>query len=314
MKMSTCHDAEEVKKDLILPWLTGYFPGRLSGTESRYPMVTLAQACSGYQKAPIGRLHEEMQRNFRTMAIALVGVPGADHPSAEFAEKHLWSDEHSSTERRPYLPMPQQESDPVYPRGSVELDDAVIHFRCGDLMDSTHPNFGFMKFSGYTKFISPSARSIGILTQPFAAGGQMRGADASTAMLDRCRIVVTALVEYIKERHPNSRIRVHNGPDETITLAYARMIMANETIAGISTFGVFPVMSSFGKGYLRSPEYPTGKGPNMWTLNPRLDELVDNLSLVVEKERIMVAEIKKLWETEGEKGVVAWFQSETIVE
>jgi hypothetical protein len=92
------------------------------------------------------------------------------------------------------------------------------------------------------------------------------------------------------------------------------MIMANETIAGISTFGVFPVMSSFGKGYLRSPEYPTGKGPNMWTLNPRLDELVDNLSLVVEKERIMVAEIKKLWETEGEKGVVAWFQSETIVE
>jgi hypothetical protein len=192
MKMSTCHDAEEVKKDLILPWLTGYFPGRLSGTESRYPMVTLAQACSGYQKAPIGRLHEEMQRNFRTMAIALVGVPGADHPSAEFAEKHLWSDEHSSTERRPYLPMPQQESDPVYPRGSVELDDAVIHFRCGDLMDSTHPNFGFMKFSGYTKFISPSARSIGILTQPFAAGGQMRGADASTALNTSRNAIPTA--------------------------------------------------------------------------------------------------------------------------
>jgi hypothetical protein len=52
----------------------------------------------------------------------------------------------------------------------------------------------------------------------------------------------------------------------------------------------------------------------MWTLNPRLDELVDNLSLVVEKERIMAAEIKKLWETEGEKGVVAWFRDEPAVE
>jgi hypothetical protein len=147
----TCHDAEDVKKDLILPWLTGYFPGRRPGTASPYPIVTVTQACSGYQKAPIGRLHEEMQRDCRTMAIALVGVPASDHHNAEFATKHLWSGKHSSTERRLHLPMPRQESKPVCPRGSVELDDAVIHFRCGDLMDSTHPNFGFMKFSGYTK-------------------------------------------------------------------------------------------------------------------------------------------------------------------
>jgi hypothetical protein len=171
-----------------------------------------------------------------------------------------------------------------------------------------------MRFKGYTQYISPEARSIGILTQPFADGGQARGADASSAVRDRCRIVVTALVDYIQERHPKSRIRIHNGPEETIALAYARMIMANETIAGISTFGVFPVLSTFGRGYLRSPEYPTGRGPNMWTLKPRLDTLVNNLHLVVEKDRIMVADIRKLWETGGKQAVVAWFKNEPATE
>jgi hypothetical protein len=70
---------------------------------------------------------------------------------------------------------------------------------------------------------------------------------------NRCRIIAMSLVDYIQERFPSSRIQIHNGPNETILVAYARMIMANQSIAGMSTFGVFPVLATFGTGYLRSP-------------------------------------------------------------
>jgi hypothetical protein len=307
----TCDDAETTKESLVLPWLTGYFSPRTVDSAQRLSEVSLDRACGEYETVPIAYLYREMMYDLRRMAVALVGVPDPHHPSADFAREFLWSqtkggdDEPQATFQ---LPNPQPHDKPIFP--NVELDDAVIHFRCGDLMNYDHPNFAFLRFNGYTKYISPEARSIGILTQPFQTGGQTRDADVTSEVRDRCRLVVEDFVEYIHESHPHSRVTIRNDPNETISLAYARMIMANESIAGVSTFGVFPVMATFGKGYLRNAVHPRRKYPNKWTTNPPLDRFVENLKIVEEPDHIMSGEMKNLWKRRGAKAVVAWFRGD----
>jgi hypothetical protein len=309
----TCYDAEETKKDLIIPWLTGWFPPRPVTQNSSVP-ISIQEACGNYDSQPISYMYKEIQNDLRNMAIGLMGVQRPDHPSAPFAETMLASRDLDATEvlsvRIPQLPIPQRNESPLFSSSEYELDDAVLHFRCGDLMDSKHPSFGFMKFSGYARHISPEATSIGIITQPFDAGTQSRKADSGQHKRDRCRTVVNSLVEYIKERHPKAQVRIHNGVNETIALTFARMIMANQTIAGISSFGVIPAVSTFGTGYIRTPDYR--KAPNKWLLNPRIDERTETVVLFNEPKRIAVGTMKGLWQNEGEKGVLEWFWNDTI--
>jgi hypothetical protein len=321
----TCHDADATKASLIVPWLTGWYPPRSRTTPSRYPQVSIDQGCSPYRTTHISLMYQEMQFDFRRMAIGLVGIPNENHPSAAFANEYLSvsSSKEDDANARTKMHLDVDPTNPVFARGSVDLDDAVIHFRCGDLMDSDHPNFAFLKFASYIQDISSEARSIGIITQPFAkvsndtvddtAGtnntslGQERWYDASSTTKDRCRTVVLAFVDYISERFPTSTVTIHNGPSETIALAYARMIMANQTVAGISTFGVFPVVASFGTAYLHQPHGPFVNGWMFWPR--RIDELASHVSIVRDTDYVMVADLKVLWETQGAPGVVAWFQN-----
>lgn len=308
----TCPDADAVKTKLVLPWFMGHY---WSEPNSQQRLgKTVAETCGSYDTSPISYMYERMKYALRRMAIGLVGVPGPDHPAAKFAEEYLWSSENNNVrsvvDSDLQLPVPRKDDIPPFPPESFSLDDATIHFRCGDLMALNHPSFGFMKFSGYTKYISKDARSIGILTQPFHLDGQGRKADQGERKRDRCRIVVTSLVEYIQERFPNTRVTVHNGPNETIALAYARMIMANETVVGISSFGVFAAVGTFGTGYIRKPDFP--KAPNKFLIQPRLDEIADNVVLIDEPNRIMCGTIAKLWQTGGAEGVLKWFWNDAV--
>jgi hypothetical protein len=307
-----CHDAAETKNDLILPWITGWFPSRPISQKSTYP-ISVKEACGSYITQPLAYMYNEIQHDLRKMTIGLMGIPSTEHASSIFAEKYLWSQDVtklSPTIGRLALPNPQRIDSPPFPVSQYEVDDAVLHFRCGDLMDSKHPSFAFMKFSGYTRHISPDAKSIGILTQPFDTDTQSRKADSGQYKRDRCRVVVFSLVDYIKVHYPNAQVRIHNTVGETIALTFARMIMANQTIAGISSFGVIPAISTFGTGYIRTPDYP--KAPNQWLIHPRIDELTDNVVLFDEPKRIMVGAMKGLWQTEGEKGVLEWFWNDTV--
>jgi hypothetical protein len=179
-----------------------------------------------------------------------------------------------------------------------------------------------LTFKGYTRYISPEARTIGILTQPFSfsnvtasgvssTNAQVRLYDVAGPNADRCRIVVTALVEYIQERHPKARITIHNGPNETIASTFARMIMANQTIVGASSsFGLFPTLATFGFGDYIAPKRIEGSPLSQWLFfEPRLDNLVDNVMVVENNERAMVGTIQNLWETEGADRVLKWFKS-----
>jgi hypothetical protein len=86
-----CTDADATKKDLILPWITGWYPPRSVETPSPYPMVSLEQSCHSLDSTQISHMYQEMQFDFRRMAIGLVGVPSKDHPSANFAKQYLSS-------------------------------------------------------------------------------------------------------------------------------------------------------------------------------------------------------------------------------
>jgi hypothetical protein len=313
----TCHDADSTKGNLIVPWLTGFQPPRAS-TTNPYPTVSPRESCASYHTSPIAAMIPDMQYDLRRMALGLVGLDPRHSASAAWAKQHLVSLDDAAAYQ---LHVPVNVNQPVYRLGKdiAPLDDAVIHFRCGDLMDSEHPNFAFVRFASYARHIAPHTTSIGILTQPFQSRDQdqTRPCDATDTTLDRCRTVVLALVDYLQQRHPNSRITIHNGPHETIALAYARMILAQQTLAGLSTFGIFPMLATFGTAYLHQPRGP--QFVNGWlfhdaeqgsNVNSTAIPAAPHVHLTYEDDYIMVADIKRKWETQGADGVVAWFCNE----
>jgi hypothetical protein len=311
----TCTDADVTKKDLILPWLMGWFPGRPMKENNTIPF-SVNSMCGQFSLPPLSYMYKEIQYDLRKMAIGLLGIPSSDHPSALFAENNLWSQTSRSTKIPSLgislLPIPTPNDSPLYTRDEYELDDTVIHFRCGDVMDSDHPMFFFLKFSGYTRYISHETSSIGVITQPFEVGTQTRKVDSDQYKLDRCRIVVHSLEQYIKERYPNARVQIRNNVNETIALTCARMIMANQTIVGVSSFNIMPAISTFGTSYMHLPR-SNHTSQVSWLSNPRIDTLINNVILFDDPNVISARNMKQLWKNDGEIGVLNWFWNDSIV-
>lgn len=115
------------------------------------------------------------------MAVALVGIP-KDLETSERIRSWYRSEQEQEEEALSSLklalpnhldkPSHSLYSTPSF--SSVELDDAIIHFRCGDLMQSTHPHYGFVKFHCLADPLPYNVKSIGISTQPFADAAQHR--------------------------------------------------------------------------------------------------------------------------------------------
>jgi hypothetical protein len=270
--------------------------------------------CGTIDVVPIGLLYETIQYELRRMAISLIGVPPKDHSTHDRVVEWLnHHEEPNNSQLALSFSATTAQHHPLLHTTNLQLDEVIIHFRCGDLMDSQHPRFGFLKYDALVKHIATAARSIGIVTQPFTNKAQSRASDTSTTKSERCRIVVMNFLAYVRLRFPHARVSLHNA--DSIALTYARMIVANQTIAGISTFGVFPAIASFGTGYVRLPDEtsPTNK----WLLNPeRMDTTImkDGLVLMEEPNVLMVRKVRMLWEEEnGKEKILQWFRNATIV-
>jgi hypothetical protein len=324
-----CHDALATRQSLILPWFTGSWYTTTTTAATRrdhgdsdaleQAAKLLKHACCPFWCVSLGHMHNEMQYDLRQMAISLVGVR-PNHASTDFAKQYLWSQQyheapntsHTQTIFLPQLAMPKYGDVPVFP--NVDLDDAVIHFRCGDLLSTNITSYGFMTFAGYTRHISPEARSIGILTQPFGSihdsklsTGQQRLLDSSNAVKNqRCRTLVLALRQYIAQRHSRAKISIRNDAHETVALTYARMVMANQTIGAMSTFSVFPILATFGTGYFMKPKRGS---PNSWLSQFFKGRGKSNLFLFAEKNVMVGSQIRELWDSSGEEAVLEWFRN-----
>ena len=313
----SCDDAYQQRGKLILPWLTGWFPQVVTTTANNdssasiFPVygsnVTSTARCMQIDntlKLPLAKRIHDIQYDLRRMAVSLIGIPSKEHPSLAFAESHLWINKTAFSPVHALVALEKGESAVL---SNIELDDAVLHFRCGDLILSTEPRYGFMKFDSYANHISPEARSIGIVTESFDTDGQHRQAESRQVTRDRCRIVVNAFVEQLKKRFPDARVSIRNGREETIASTYSRMIMANQTIISLSTFAFFPAIATFGKAFIRRP---SRRNLGAWIVKAVEEEKVDNVVLIDEPDWLPTARCKRMWGEDG-SAVLEWFRSET---
>mmetsp|Transcript_15377 Transcript_15377/g.21917 ORF Transcript_15377/g.21917 Transcript_15377/m.21917 type:complete len:240 (+) Transcript_15377:170-889(+) len=130
-----------------------------------------------------------------------------------------------------------------------EVNDVAIHFRCGDILGGENRyDFDIVKFDEYKRQIFPEARIVGIATQPFDPD-LMRPRDRSKAQ--NCKRIVLLLVDYLTNNFPNITVTIRNSANDTLPLTWARLIMANQTIISLSSFGIFPCIGTFGQGYFQ---------------------------------------------------------------
>lgn len=224
--------AARVKKQgSILSWLEGYYPApanRSSFSPFDPPLPSWNDTARGMGHCPFQYMTEAIRFDLRRMAIQLVG-PRRNTDLATLR------DANSSVDNALY--------------SDVELDDVAIHFRCGDVVKGFNSEtYGVVHYDSYREHISPHATSIGIITPSFNESS-LRRRDQGTTRI--CKVLVTGLVEYLQHAFPLSKISIRNGPEETLALAYARLVMANQTFCSPSTFSIFPSIASFGTSYIQ---------------------------------------------------------------
>jgi hypothetical protein len=229
---------------------------------------------------------------------------------------------------------------PLLGNDDIDFDDAVIHFRCGDLLSTNLPSYGFLTFNGYSRHIDPiKTRSIGIVTQPFRSSVSFNTTKSSIKkklndpsltiqereldtgniqQAQRCKTLVYALVDYLQEQFPNVTITIRNDPKETIALVYVRMVMAQQSIAVMSTFSTFPTLGTFGTGYYLRPRHIE---PSSWLVNPiypitaiynnnnNNNKNNNNIILFDEKNMLVGSQAKDLWDKYGDTIVLEWFRT-----
>jgi hypothetical protein len=129
----------------------------------------------------------------------------------------------------------------------------------------------------------------------------------STENLRRCKLLVDGLQAHLESRFPRATVSIRSSENETIALAYSRFIMANQSIAGKSTFPIFPMFASFGAAYLheRTGQTRTPPGYKLFTRGKNLFG-VARLSIT----NFTAADMKKLW-TGGDDDVLDWFRQDS---
>jgi hypothetical protein len=266
-----CSDGRQSQNELLLPWFDQYqraVPLLRDRGEAMWPFSggdfpTREQACPRKSKSAFLRIDKmafQIQNDVRQLATTLLGDP----PPVVAGETS------KSKQRR--LPPPEANPQDIIPYGNnviqkhnVTLDDVAIHLRCGDILGGMKRyDYGMLRFNEYIRWLPISQgkknikdggggyketiRRIGIITQPFEKE-RSRHMDADKA--DSCRKVTYALVHYLQKFFPYATISIHNGPTETTPLAYARLALANYSFTTLSSFGIFPIIGTFGQGYFK---------------------------------------------------------------
>lgn len=112
-------------------------------------------------------------------------------------------------------------------------------------------------------------------------------------MHHRCKTLVYAFQDYLRERFPRANTTIRNESNESIALSFARMIMANQTIIGVSTFSKYPAVASFGNSFIQLHPRATEKD---WV---RIFARRYNNVLHINEHVLPSQEAKRLWGTNG---------------
>jgi len=138
---------------------------------------------------------------------------------------------------------------------TYDLDDAVIHFRCGDIMEmdaSRGPlNSGFVPLSVLLRYLRPLApRSVGIVTTPLV---EKCSSKLETRAMDckhgkQCHDILEVLLPALQSgltgprKMHGPRVRIHD--KDTTVGAMSRIALAQLSICPPSTFCVWPALGA----------------------------------------------------------------------
>ena len=240
------------------------------------------EVCAPYKFLRLDRMAHEIQKDVRAMAWQIVEPPS-----------YLLQDE-SKSFAPPTIAFPA----PLSRIPNITLDDVALHFRCGDVLGGANRNdFGMIQFTEYIKWIDPNTTTIGILTQPFEKHRVRRQDSGKT---NDCRQAVYLLVNYLQGHFPHARITIRNNELETLPLTYARIVMAKQAFTSLSSFGIFPVIATYGRGYFQQGNQ--GVNPFTGGLPHRLPNLTEMTAPVLGS-----LTIRKM----GLNATLAWFVKET---
>lgn len=159
-----------------------------------------------------------------------------------------------------------------------------------------------------------SPLSVGIVTQPFdPKSPNVRPADQYSSG-QRCRTLVESLVIYLQRRYPATRIRVRNNASEPLTAIYSRIILANQTISGVSSFSVLAAVSGKGRVCVRRPFKENSSLE--WVIARETQSATPNLIVFEPRDFLRSIDLVSVWErnSEGPDAVLEWFNGKKRVE
>ena len=222
-----CYEGNTGQLDNLFPWFATKQPA--PSNDNRWPykgdLPTEKDVCTNEVRLiRVDLMIDEIMDDIQRMAVTLIGSRGEKkHPSIPVDQPPLVRD--------------------------VDIEDVVIHYRCGDIMGVEKTRFfGMIKFTEYTKWISKDTKTIGIVTQPFVKKSN-RIQDRNA--IEQCREATYLMVDILQESLPSAIIKIHNSVNDTLPLTFARLAMANQSFTTLSSFGIYPVVGGFGKGYFQ---------------------------------------------------------------
>ena len=235
----------------VFPWFASYQAATTSKQSWPYGgriQPTQKEICnSNLDNMPIHTMANLIRDDIRRMAVRLIG------PKKESNRTH------------PLVPL---DATPWIP--GINVDDAIIHFPCYNdvnentamnriLRDNEHGNkestgsdrnlhnnnsVGMLNFSEYTKRIARQVKSIGIISEASINNGQ-----SSNENNDWCQHGSQLLLHYLKNYYASKKVSISVYDNDRLPLQYARMAMAKQTFSSFSTFGMIPIIGTFGEGY-----------------------------------------------------------------
>ena len=161
-----------------------------------------------------------------------------------------------------------------------DVEDAVLHFRCGDILKyAHHTEYGYPRYSFY-RCIFRNPKSIAIVTAPWRGEGEGLYREKDAEFNDVCRAIVMDMVEYFQSAFPDAIVRIRN--NESLPKRFGRLIHAKQSVCSPSTFCLYPAIAATGESYIIYSEklYPFIKNINFSNLHVVEEEFLNMKDVV----------------------------------
>ena len=120
------------------------------------------------------------------------------------------------------------------------IPDVAVHYRCGD---NFGPPYGFVSFHAIKDRVPAGARTIYVLSER-----RDRKTEAKPHLAAKCDAIIEALHRFLAGKFPAAAVVTKRGSDD-MYLDLARLTLAKVTVCSVSTFCLWPAVTSNGTAH-----------------------------------------------------------------